>query len=219
MPKHFSSFKYWKWVWQFLVNFASSKLIKKQKQSCSCTETKTPTIKSGLLRATLVWFQRNFYYKPFLSTRIPMRLCRMRAVGGRREAPSVLAQSVSASISSICQLLKISLSPSRQSWFSACCSLDEPLSRHTFFFIEINDNSVMYLQLQLLPDAAGCQWLSARGRQWDLWLSAEQIHLNQNLKNAIWLIWSDWPLFNINCIWIVWDGGRMRLSDSSQPLK
>lgn len=109
-----------------------------------------------------------------------MRLCRMSAVVEQWEAPFVLAQRVSASISSICQLLRISLP--RQGCFAACCNLDEQLSRHTFFFIKINDNSVVYLQLQLLTDAAGCQWLSARGREWNLWLSAVQINLNQNFK-------------------------------------
>lgn len=87
----------------------------------------------------------------------------------------------SASISSICQLLRIS--PSQQGCFAACCYLDEQLSRHTFFFSRLNDNCVVFLQLQLLTGAAGCQLLlSARRRKWTLWSSAEQMNLNQNFR-------------------------------------
>lgn len=70
-----------------------------------------------------------------------MRLYRIHAVG---EAPSALAQPVSNSISSICQLLKISLALSTG---LVCCML---LSRHAFcFFIEINDNSVIIYNLRV----------------------------------------------------------------------
>lgn len=55
----------------------------------------------------------------------------------------------------------------RQGRFAARRNLDEHLSRHAFFFIKINDNSVVYLQLQLLSDAAGCRWLAARGEKVD----------------------------------------------------
>lgn len=142
------------------VNFWVIKINKKLKandwfsQSHSCTETKTSAIKSGLWGRHFVWFPAKLllHAKPFLSTRIPARLCRMRAAGERREAPSVLAQPVSASISSICQLLKISLS--RKSWFFSGMQFRwATLKARFLFFIEINDNSVMYLQLQLLPDA------------------------------------------------------------------
>lgn len=129
----------------------------------------------------------------------------MRAVLEQWEAPFVLAQPVSGSISSICQLLRIS--PSRQGCFAACRNLDEQLSRHAFFFIKINDNSVVYLQLQLLSDAAGCQWLTARG--------GESGFCGCQWNKSIWIVafgLNELTDLNTHCLWNARDGGQMMLN-------